>query len=132
MDNITSVAGLKNVIQDLEKERAVKEKLLKDQAYQTFESFKPAKVLGMTIKEMVTSPQVVGNVIDTAIGLATGYYSRRILVGTSSNIIRRLLGTVVQAGVTKFVANHTDKVKSFGKLAFLQIFRKKTKKNDTS
>ena len=132
MEKITNVAGLKNAIQVLEDEQAIKEQLLKDQLYLTYASFKPAKLLGMTMKEMVASPHFVDNVIDTTIGLATGYLSRRIVVGSSANIMRKILGTIVQAGVTKILTMHSDTVKSYGKLAFQQIFRRKAKKTDAS
>jgi len=132
MEKINYVAKLKSDIQILEEEQRVKGQQLKDQLYRTYESFKPAKLLGLTMKEMVASPHFVDNVIDTGISLATGYLSRRIVVGASGNIIRKLLGTILQVGVTKIVAQHSDTVKSFGKLALRQIFRKKTKKTDIS
>jgi hypothetical protein len=127
MKNTTSVARLKKNIQLLEEEQAFKGQLLKEQFYLTYESFKPGKLLGNTLKEMVASPYFVENVIDTTIGLATGYLSRKIVVGASSNIIRRLLGSLLQTGVTSFVTKHPDTIKSVGQ-AFLQnIFRKKEK-----
>ena len=132
MGKINYVAKLKSDIQILEEEQRVKGQQLKDQLYRTYESFKPARLLGLTMKEMVSSPHFVDNVIDTTIGLATGYLSRRIVVGSSANIMRKLLGTILQAGVTKIVTMHSDTVKSYGKLAFQQIFRKKAKKTDAS
>ena len=45
MQNITSTAGLKNAIQLLEAEQAVKGQLLKEQFYITYESLKPVNLL---------------------------------------------------------------------------------------
>jgi len=128
MEKITSVAGLKNAIQVLEDEQVVKGQILKEQFYLTYESFKPGKLIGLTLKEMVSSPYLIDNVIDTGISLATGYLSRRIVVGASGNIIRRLIGTLVQVGVTKLVAKQAGNIKSIGQLAFQQIFRRKEAK----
>jgi hypothetical protein len=125
MEKITTVTGLKNAIQVLEDEQAIKGQLVKDQFYLTYESFKPAKLLGSSLKEIITSPYLIDNVIDTTISLATGYLSRRIVVGASSNIIRRFLGTILQVGVTKLVAKQAGNIKSIGQLAFQKIFRKK-------
>jgi hypothetical protein len=125
MEKITSVAGLKNAIQILEDDQAIKGKLLKDQFYRTYESFKPAKLLGSTLKEMVASSYLIDNVIDTTVALASGYLTRRIVVGASGNILRRLLGTVLQVGVSKFMANHSDNIKAASQFAFRNIFRKK-------
>lgn len=128
MEKITSVTGLKDAIHQLEEEQAVKGQQLKDQLFKTYESFKPSRLIGSSLKEIITSPYMIDNVIDTGISLATGYLSRRILVGASGNIVRRVIGTILQVGVTKFVTRHTGNLKSIGKLAFQQIFRKKKTK----
>ena len=125
MKKISSITELKSAIHILEEERAVKEQVMKEQFYITYESFKPAKLLGSSLKEMMASPYLMENVIDTTIGLATGYLSRRIVVGASSNIIRRVIGSVMQAGVTNFVAKHPNAIKSIGQSLFQTLFRKK-------
>jgi len=130
MNNITSVTELKNAIKLLEAEQSIKGQLLKEQFYLTYESFKPVKLLGNTLKEMVSSPYMVENIIDTTISIATGYLSKRIIVGASSNIIRRLLGSVLQYGVTNLLHKNADTIKSVGKIAFQQIFGKKEKNSD--
>ncbi len=127
MEKINSVAELKNAIQILEDEQAVKGKILQDQLYLTYESFKPAKLIHSTLKDLVSSPYMLDNIIDTTLSLATGYISKRLVVGASSNIIRRILGTVIQVGASKFISNHTGAIKSFGVQALTQIFRKKKK-----
>lgn len=129
MEKINSVAGLKNAIQLLEDQQAMKGQLLKDQLFLTYECFKPARLMQSTLKDLVTSPYVLDNIIDSGLSIATGYISKRIIVGTSSNIIRRLVGSLVQAGATKYISNHTDAIKSFGKMAFQQIFGNKPKRN---
>jgi hypothetical protein len=131
MEKITSVAGLKNAIQLLEEEQASKVQVFKEQLFLTYESFKPAKLIGSTLKEMITSPYLIDNVIDTGLSLATGYLSRRIVVGASSNIIRKLIGTVLQVGVSKLVANNTKNIKSIGQQAFRLIFHKRKANTNT-
>lgn len=128
MEKITSVAELKRAIMVLEDEQDLKLQSVKKQFYLTYESFKPSKLIGSSLKEMISSPYLIDNVIDTGISLATGYLSRRIVVGASGNIIRRLIGTLVQVGVTKLVTKQAGNIKSIGKLAFQQIFlRRKAK-----
>jgi hypothetical protein len=129
MEKINYVAWLKSEIQILEEEQVIKGQQLKDQLFLTYESFKPAKLIQSTLKDLVTSPHMIDNVIDTALSIATGYVSKRIVVGASSNIIRRILGTLIQVGATKFISNHSGAIKSFGQMAFQQIFRKKEKKS---
>lgn len=131
MEKITSVAGLKNAIQLLEEEQAVKQQMLKEQFYLTYESFKPAKLLGNTLKEMISSPYMIENIIDTSLSLATGYFAKRVIAGASGNIIRRILGAVMQYGVTNFLSKNADDIRSFSKLAFQHIFSKKEKSEKT-
>jgi hypothetical protein len=132
MRKITSVAELKNAIHILEEERTVKEQAMKEQFFLTYESFKPAKLLGSTLKEMIASPYFVENILDTGIGLATGYMSRKIVVGASSNIIRKFIGYAVQAGVSNFVSKHPGTIKSIGQIIYQNIFRRKDVDSDKS
>jgi hypothetical protein len=127
MEKINYVARLKGEIQVLEEEQSVKGQLLKDQLFLTYESFKPAKIIQSTLKDLVTSPHMLDNIIDTTLSIATGYLTKRIVVGTSSNIIRRVLGTVIQVGASKFISKNSDAIRSVGLMAVQQIFRKKKK-----
>jgi len=125
MQNITSSAELKNAIRILEIEQTVNGQLLKDQLYLTCESLKPANILKNTLKDITSSPNLIDNILGTAMGLITGYFSRKIVIGTSGNIFRKLFGSIVQIGVTDVVSQHPDAIKSFAQFIFQRIFRKK-------
>jgi len=127
MEKITSVAELKNAIQLLEEEQVVKQQMLKEQFYLTYDSFKPTKILSNTLKEMIASPHMVENIIDTSVSLATGFLAKRVIAGASDNILRRIMGSVIQFAVTNLLSRNADEIKSFGKLAFQHIFSKKAK-----
>jgi hypothetical protein len=127
MEKINYVARLKNDIQTLEVEQAIKGQKLKDQLFLTYESFKPAKIIQSTLKDLVSSPYMLDNIIDTGLSIATGYISKRIVVGASSNIIRKILGSIIQVSAAKFISNHSGAIKSFGVQAFTKISRKKEK-----
>ena len=126
MENITSSAGLKKAIQLLEIEQAVNGLKLKEQFHLTYESLKPFNILKGTLKDIASSPYLIDNVLGTAVGLATGYLSKKFFIGASGNIIRKLFGSVLQVGVTNAVAQHPDGIKSFGHFLFQHIFHKKT------
>ena len=114
MENRSASAILKNEIELLEVEKAFQEQLLKEQFYATYESLKPVNLLRSTISEVASSPYLIDNVISTVVGLATGYLSKKIIVGASGNIFRKLLGFVTQLGVTNSVAQHPDSIRSIG------------------
>ena len=115
------------ILRFLKKNRLVKGQQLKDQLFLTYESFKPAKLIQSTLKDLVTSPYMLDNIIDTSLSIATGYFTKRIVVGASSNIIRRILGTVIQVGATKFISNHSGTIKSVGHDAFQTNFQEEGK-----
>ena len=125
MENISCTADIKNAIQLLEAEHAVKEKLLKDQFHLTYESLKPVNLLKSSIKEISSSPYLIENIIGTATGLATGFISRKIVVGASGNLFRKLFGVILQFGVTNLVARHPDGIRSLTQSLFQHIFHKR-------
>ncbi|MGD0755660.1 MAG: hypothetical protein ABR927_11415 [Bacteroidales bacterium] len=125
MQNITSSAGLKDAIKLLEAEQEVKAQLLKEQLYLTYESLKPVNLIRHTLKEISSSPYLIDNISGTAMGLLSGFLSRKIFVGTSGNLIRKLVGSILQFGVTNVVAQNSDVIKSIGQALLQHYFRKK-------
>ena len=125
MQKITSTAGLKRAIQLLEAEKAANGKLLKEQFISTYESFKPASLLRSTLKDISSSPNLIENVIGTALGLGAGYLSRSILPGVTAMKFGKLLSPVIQLGVTNFLTKQSGNIRSAGEVMLLRIFRNK-------
>lgn len=125
MQTINNIADLKDAIQLLEVEQAANGQILKEQFYLTYESLKPVNLFKSTLSEAASSPFMLDNVISTLVGLSTGYLSRKIVVGASGNVFRKLIGSVLQLGVTNTVRQNPETVKSIGQFLFQQIFRKK-------
>jgi hypothetical protein len=125
MQNLSSSALLKDTIQLLETEQAFEKQMLKEQFHSTYERLKPANLLRSTLQDFTSAPYLIDHILSTAVGLATGYLSKKIVVGTSGNIIRKFLGVLMQVGVTNTVAQHPDTVKSIGQFIFQHFLRKK-------
>lgn len=125
MGNISSVAELEKSIRILEMEQAIKGQMLKEQFLHTYDSFRLINFLRNSLKQTISSPDLVNDVVGTALGLATGFVSKKIFVGGSGNMFRKLFGAVLQLGVISFVSKHTSDVKSLGLLIFKQIFSKR-------
>ena len=131
MQKITSSTELKHAIHLLEEDQAIKGQLLKEQVFITYESLKPVNLLKTTLKDLSTSPYLIENIVGSAVGLATGYVSKKIVVGASANIFRKLFGSILQFGVTNLVAQHPDAIKSAGQYIVQHIFRKKEKDTES-
>jgi hypothetical protein len=108
MQNINSVAQLKMAIKLSEVDRDLKEQILKAQFIFIRESIRPANLIKNGLNKMVSSPNLINNILGTVLGLATGYMSKKIVVGTSTNILRRVLGNILQFGVAKAVVKNTE------------------------
>ena len=128
MQNRSSTAVLKDTIQLLETEQKIEGRLLKEQFYLTYESLKPVNLLRSSIRDVASSPYLIDNIIGTAVGLATGYLSKKIVIGTSGNIIRKFFGLLMQLGVTNTIAQHPDSIKSIGQFIYEHFLRKKREK----
>lgn len=132
MQNITSRDELKNAIQLLEAEQAAKGQLLKDQVFTIYESLKPLNLIKNTLKDLSSSPYLIENIAGSVVGIATGYLSRRIVVGASANIFRKVFGTILQFGITNLVAKKSDAIKSVGQYILQQVFRRGQKDSESS
>jgi hypothetical protein len=130
MQNIKSAAELKYAIQLLEEEQVIKGKLLKEQFFITYESFKPISLLKSTLNEFSSSPYLLDNLLGSAMGVASGFLTKKIFVGSSGGLIRKLLGSILQFGVTNVVAQNSDTIRSIGQFIFQKIARKKDKNSD--
>jgi hypothetical protein len=127
MRSDNSILDLKNAILLLEAKQEIKGKVLKEQLSLVYESFKPVNLITGTLKEIAKSPFLIDNLIGTGIGLASGILTKKALVGSSGNIIRRLLGSILQFGVTSVVAQNSGNIKSVGQLLFQKLIHKRKK-----
>jgi hypothetical protein len=125
MENMTSTASLKTAIQQLEDEQNLQLQQLKEQFYTAYKGLKTVNLFKSTVNDITSSPHLIENIIGTILSLGSGYLTKRIVVGASVSSVRRLLGAVMQFGVTNFVARHAKTVKSFGRHFLAHVFHKK-------
>lgn len=125
MQNINSAAELKDAIQLLEAEQSIKGQLLREQLFLTYEGLKPVNLLKNALKEISSTPYLIDNISGTAMGLLGGFLSKKIFVGVSGNLIRKLFGSVLQIGVTNLVAQNSETIKSVGQALIQHFFQKK-------
>ena len=125
MQKIDSIAELKNAIQLLEVEQADKGQLLKEQFFLTYDSLKPVNLIASTLNDIKKSPYLIENILGAAVGLVTGFYSNKLIFNSRGNKLKKLIGVVLQFGVTNLVAKHQDTILSIGQVIINRLFRKK-------
>jgi hypothetical protein len=124
MQNILTKTDLRTAIIQLEIKQAEERDLLKGQFLLAYDSIKPINIIKGALNDISSSPYLIDNVIGTALGMATGYLSKKVIIGTSANIFRNIIGSILQFGVTNLVAKHPDGIKSIGQYIFNRIFPK--------
>jgi hypothetical protein len=130
MQTISNSDALKESIMILEAEQSLKGQALKQQFLLTYESLKPINLIRGAIHEFTESPSGIDNIFGTGVGLLTGFLSKKVFVGTSLNLFRKLIGSFLQFGVANLVANHPDTIKTFGQFIFNQFQRFKKHKSE--
>jgi hypothetical protein len=130
MKKTSSTVRLGEAILLLEAEQVIKGQILKEQFLATYESLKPINLLKSTIKEISASPVIGDNLLGTLMGLTTGYISKKVVVGGSSNVLRKLLGSVLQFGVANAVAKHPEAIRLIGQYIIQFIRQKKGLKSE--
>ena len=123
---------LNEKIISLENRKAHELKLLKEHFYFVHEELKPVNLIKNTLHEVFSSPELKHNVMGNAIGLATGYLSKKILFGASNNPLKRILGSAMQFVIANTVSKHSDKIKDVGQNLLIRILKhiKQPSEND--
>jgi hypothetical protein len=128
MAKINYAEALDETIKKLEDQQKQEKKLLKEQFNVAYESLKPANLIKSAIKEFTTSGELKDNMVNYAVGMGTGYLSKKAVVGSSHNPFKNILGTIVQYGVSNIVSKKSDLIKSAGNGLLNLLFHKKKDK----
>lgn len=86
--------------------------LLKRQLEVTFDSLKPENLIKSAIIDMTSVSGLKSTLVSNAIGLTTGYLSKKIVLGGTHNPVKKFLGNVLQFIITNVVAKKTNTFQS--------------------
>jgi hypothetical protein len=113
MEKQNAISSLKESIRLLEIKQAEEGAILKEQFAITVESFKPINLLKSTIKEMTSSVELKSNLSETVISILAGYLTKKIMVNSKSGPFMKILGAVLQFGVTSVISQNADTIREF-------------------
>lgn len=99
---------LDETIARLEMERDLKFDELKDQMSITFQSMKPIHLLNGALEDIKEFPEVKSNIVQLVVSLAGGYLSKKLLLGKSKSPFKKILGSLLQYGITNFVSKKVN------------------------
>jgi hypothetical protein len=112
MKKKNNIITLRYTIEKLKEKQAQEIYQLKTQFEKTYEGIKPINLIKNTISEVATSVDLRNGILNNAIGLATGYVSKKILLGSTHNPFKKILGTLIEFGIANFIAKKTSQFTS--------------------
>jgi len=125
MQSITSSSELQDAILQLQQKQAEQGQQLKIHFDLTIESFKPANPIRSIISEVITSPDILSTIISASLRLTAGYFSKKLIIGAAGNILKKLLGSILQFSVPAIMAKNPEAEKSLSEGFTHGIFSKK-------
>jgi hypothetical protein len=107
MKKISETGLLDQTILSLKIKQAAELDSLKDQFHAVYESIKPLNLIKNTFSDLTTTPGLKSNILSNVIGLSTGYLSRKLILGSTHNPIKKILGSLLQFVVTNIVSKRS-------------------------
>jgi hypothetical protein len=131
-DRITSVATLRSAIRVLEVEQTAKELELKEKLHLAYENLRPVNIIRRTVRDLISSSvDTDSGLSGTAVGAAGGYLLKKIIVGSSGGLIRKLIGSALQIGMTNLAAHKSGSIKSFFLTQIQHLLQRRERRRDT-
>jgi hypothetical protein len=96
---------------------------LRAQFHTTYDSLKPLNILRKTFKNLMESPEVKGDITGHIVGIAAGFLSKKVVVGSSNNPIKGAFGMLIQIAVTNLVSRNAHGIKSVSESILLRILK---------
>lgn len=118
---------LREAVARLELQQTEQGKELRKVLHQAYDGLQPSTIVANMVEELTTSDKFTDMVMGSSVGLAVGFVSKKLIVGTSNNPIRQLVGSGVMLTVANLLAHHPDTLKRMGKRVFDML--KSNKKN---
>ena len=104
---ITNNRQLQEAIEALKEKDARQKEALIEQWHLTTNSFKPVNIIKNAFSK-ISGTKLADNVLDAAVGVGAGILSKKILVGNSGNLFKKIIGNVLEVGVANLVANNNS------------------------
>jgi len=121
---INSKASLDEAILQLEKRRLMQEEELIAQFKATRESLSPVNLIKDGFTRLTEMPGLGTGLLKTVAGMGVGVLSKKLFLGKSSSLVKKLLAGVFEFAVAKTTINNADKVKAYGLSLYHNLFKK--------
>jgi hypothetical protein len=125
--NINNSDDIRKAIGLLEDEVEEQKQLMMEQVNILYDSFSPVNVVKDVFREVVTSEEFRSNILTAALGISTGYVTKRLLFKKSNNPLKAITGNLLQYGIANMIANPSRVLKTIF-LPLLEFFSARKEK----
>lgn len=109
-------------ILELEVQQKENLQLLKEDLQEIVENLTPLNLIKNVIADSEISSENIGqNILNDAIGISSGYITKRLMFGSSNNPVKKVMGSMFQFIVAKFVSNQSERIEAIGEVILRKI-----------
>ena len=109
-------------ILELEVQQKENLQLLKEDLQEIVENLTPLNLIKNVIADSEISSENIGqNILNDAIGISSGYITKRLMFGSSNNPVKKVMGSMFQFIVAKFVSNQSERIEAIGEVIMRKI-----------
>ncbi len=120
---INNTVQLREAIALLKAEAEEKRLIMIDQFHDTYDSLKPINLIKTAFHKVADLPDLASQVIGTSIGVGAGILSKKILIGKSTNIFKKLFGVILEFAIAGAVAKNSNGIKRQGAELFKKLVK---------
>lgn len=95
--------------------------LLKEDLHEIVENLTPLNLIKNVIGGEITTENIGQNILNDAIGISSGYLSKKLMFGSSNNPVKKVMGSMFQFIVAKFVSNQSGRIEAIGEVILRKI-----------
>lgn len=123
MEKIEPGILLERLIREKEAEHEAEGKVLKAELLLVAESFRPANLIKSTFRELISKKGIQAGLIDSAIGISTGFLAKKVFVNDSHSPLKKMLGFVLEMAVAKKVTENAPDIKKITGIVLSKLIR---------
>lgn len=124
MQRIRNDHDLQEAILALEQQKNADAQALRAQWDHTKHNLNPLTILKEGVKDLFSSPDVKSGALKGLLSLATGFVTRKLVVGKSGSLARKVVGTLAQTGATSLAFKGTGAIQEKGASLLSNLLKK--------
>jgi Arc/MetJ-type ribon-helix-helix transcriptional regulator len=113
MEKQTAAEALKESIRLLEIRQEQEGEELKAQFKATYESLKLVNIVKSSIKDITESVEIKNSLFESIVSVLSGYVTKKLMISSKSNPFMKIVGLVLQFGVTNLVAKNAEVIRAY-------------------